>query len=79
MQQAGTIQLSWNLTLNGMPLAPGTYLVLCELFEADGRPTGIPPASQYAQLTIDAYGQVSVSMGRTVDLVAQAADASPTP
>lgn len=75
---AGTSQVAWDLTLNGTPLAPGAYIVFLELFEADGRPTGIPPSPEYATLTVGDDGTVSVSMGRTVDLLAQAV-ASPTP
>ena len=70
--QDGATQIPWDLTLNGNSLPPGTYVVFAEWFEADGRPAGYLPSPQYAQLTIDAYGEVSVQMGNTVDLMTRA-------
>src|SRR6516165_4128817 len=49
---AGSHRLAWNLNVAGKPLAAGSYLVLLEVFTPHGYPSGIPPTSTYAFLTI---------------------------
>jgi hypothetical protein len=59
---AGPHKLAWNLNVAGQRLAAGSYLVLLEVFTHQGYPSGIPPTSTYAFLTITGDGRTSVRM-----------------
>jgi hypothetical protein len=59
---AGSHELAWDLTVAGTRLAPGSYLVLLEVFTRHGYPSGIPPTSTYAFLTIAGDGRTSVRL-----------------
>jgi hypothetical protein len=59
---AGSHHLPWDLIVGGSRLTTGSYLVLLEVFTPDGHPSGIPPTSTYAFLTIDANDRTSVRM-----------------
>jgi hypothetical protein len=59
---AGSHQIAWNLEVDGKPLEDGTYLVLLEVFTSRGYPSGIPPTSTYAFLTITGDGRTSVRL-----------------
>jgi hypothetical protein len=59
---AGSHQLAWNLEVAGERLAAGSYLVLLEVFTPHGYPSGIPPTSTYAFLTITGDGRTSVRL-----------------
>jgi hypothetical protein len=59
---AGPHRIAWNLEVAGQPLAAGSYLVLLEVFTANGNPSGIPPTSTYAFLTITRDGHTSVRL-----------------
>ena len=61
-QDAGSHRLAWNLEVAGERLAAGSYLVLLEVFTADGHPSGIPPTSTYAFLTITGNDRTSVRL-----------------
>jgi len=59
---AGSHRLAWNLEVAGQHLAAGSYLVLLEVFTPHGYPSGIPPTSTYAFLTITGDGRTSVRL-----------------
>jgi hypothetical protein len=59
---AGSHRLAWNLEIAGTRLAAGSYLVLLEVFTPHGYPSGIPPTSTYAFLTITGDGRTSVRL-----------------
>jgi len=59
---AGSHRLPWNLEVAGKRLAAGTYLVLLEVFTPHGYPSGIPPTSTYAFLTITGNGRTGVRL-----------------
>jgi hypothetical protein len=58
----GSHQLAWNLEVEGERLAAGSYLVLLEVFTPHGYPSGIPPTSTYAFLTIAGDSRTSVRL-----------------
>jgi hypothetical protein len=59
---AGSHRLAWDLEVAGERLSAGSYLVLLEVFTSHGYPSGIPPTSTYAFLTIAGNGRTSVRM-----------------
>jgi hypothetical protein len=59
---AGRHRLAWNLEVAGKRLATGSYLVLLEVFTPHGYPSGIPPTSTYAFLTITGDGRTRVRL-----------------
>jgi hypothetical protein len=59
---AGSHQLAWKLEVAGKRFAAGSYLVLLEDFTPHGYPSGIPPTSTYAFLTITGEGRTSVRL-----------------
>jgi hypothetical protein len=59
---AGSHRLAWNLEVAGKRLATGSYLVLLEVFTPHGYPSGIPPTSTYAFLTITGDGRTGVRL-----------------
>jgi hypothetical protein len=59
---AGSHRLAWNLEVAGTRLAAGSYLVLLEVFTPHGYPSGIPPTSTYAFLTITGDGRTGVRL-----------------
>jgi hypothetical protein len=59
---AGSQRLAWRLEVEGERLAAGSHLVLLEVFTRHGYPSGIPPTSTYASLTITDDGRTSVRL-----------------
>ena len=59
---AGSHRLAWNLEIAGTRLGAGSYLVLLEVFTPHGYPSGIPPTSTYAFLTITGDRRTSVRL-----------------
>jgi hypothetical protein len=59
---AGSHRIAWNLEVEGERLGAGRYLVLLEVFSPHGYPSGIPPTSTYAFLTIAGDGRTGVRL-----------------
>jgi len=57
---AGTHQIHWDLRVNGKQLVSGKYAVFLEIFDANNRPSGVPPSRFEAVLTISKGGRDSV-------------------
>lgn len=59
---AGTHQIHWDLRVNGKLLASGKYAVFLEIYDAQDRPSGVPPSRFEAVLAISKNGRDSVRM-----------------
>jgi hypothetical protein len=59
---AGKHRTHWNLQVNGNLLAAGKYAVFLEIFDANDRPSGVPPSRFEAVLTISNNGRARVRM-----------------
>lgn len=61
-QPDAVTHVDWNLKVNHRRLGAGTYVVWLEIFDAHGRPSGIPPTPELAFLKISNSGRDSVQM-----------------